>query len=68
MLLINIASHLRLLAAGQSLASTLNDYQIRVGNAIASIFFAVLLVVPLGFLNVRMLEDYGLAGRSFSSI
>ncbi len=33
----------------------------RVGNAIASIFFAVLLVVPLGFLNVRLLEDYGLA-------
>lgn len=33
----------------------------RVGNAVASIFFAVLLVVPLGFLNVRMLEDYGLA-------
>ncbi|MBL7938656.1 MAG: hypothetical protein JNL43_04780 [Flavobacteriales bacterium] len=33
----------------------------RAGNAIASIFFAVLLVVPLGFLNVRMLEDYGLA-------
>jgi len=33
----------------------------RVGNAIASIFFAVLLVLPLGFLNVRMLEDYGLA-------
>ena len=33
----------------------------RVGNAIASIFFAVLLVIPLGFLNVRLLEDYGLA-------
>ncbi|MBP7409140.1 MAG: hypothetical protein KA941_10315, partial [Flavobacteriales bacterium] len=33
----------------------------KLGSAIASIFFAVLLILPLGFLNVRMLEAYGLA-------
>ena len=33
----------------------------KLGNAIASIFFAALLVLPLGFLNVRILQDYGLA-------
>ncbi len=33
----------------------------KLGSAVASIFFTTALVLPLGFLNVRMLEDYGLA-------
>lgn len=33
----------------------------RLGNAVAAILIASALVLPLGFLNVRVLEEYGLA-------